>query len=175
MKNPHRILGLDPGIRQMGVAVIEGDNLLYFGVEVLRRPGDTRRVILRRGGRVVSRMIRDFRPGTLAVERTCFPRNPSSKTLNDFSEVILRVGRKRKLRVVSLASNSIKKHLTGSGRAKKSEVAAIVVSRYPHLAAYLNERPKWKQAFHANMFDAVAVCLAARGVFGSTMLPCRES
>ena len=39
--------------------------------------------------------------------------------------------------------------------------SAAIVSLYPELKAYLHHDPKWKQRFHHNIFDAVAVGLTA--------------
>jgi len=57
---------------------------------------------------------------------------------------------------------TVKKAITGNGRAEKKQVAAVVVSLYPELKAYLHGESKWKQRFRFDMFDAVAVGLTAK-------------
>lgn len=175
MRKPKRILAIDPGTRQMGIALIEGPYLLYSSVEVFPKSDAPRAVILKHGRDAITRMIRDFKPSILAVEKTHFARNPDSALLNEFSEEILAIGKRKGVEVMPLAPNTVKKHLTGDGRASKAEVAKIIVARYPHLIAYLTEESKWKQNFHANMFDAIAVGLVARDLLSAASPPCRES
>ena len=65
------ILAIDPGTRAMGVAVVENGDLIYHGVRTIPKqpsPRDT----LDRGRKAVLRLIRDFRPNVLALEKTFF-------------------------------------------------------------------------------------------------------
>ena len=48
-----------------------------------------------------------------------------------------------------------------SGWATKEQVAKAVVARYPELRAYLIHDRKWKERFHENKFDAVALGMMA--------------
>ena len=55
----------------------------------------------------------------------------------------------------------MKKFTCGNGKASKREVARVVVSRFPELRVYLTQDRAWKERFHQNMFDAVAVGVMA--------------
>ncbi|MCG3198816.1 MAG: crossover junction endodeoxyribonuclease RuvC [Candidatus Omnitrophica bacterium] len=161
MPNPKRILAIDPGTREMGVAVLEGKDLLYHGVHVfLHRQSP--HAILKEGRTVILRMIRDFDPNVLVVEKTFFANNRNAALVNVLADEIQALGRRKGLRVLSFAPSTVKKRITGNGHASKSEVAAVLVARYPQLKGYTVERPKWKQKFHANMFDALALAVVAR-------------
>jgi hypothetical protein len=37
------------------------------------------------------------------------------------------------------------------------EVARVIVSKYPELKVYLTQDRAWKEFYHQNMFDAVAL------------------
>ena len=150
------ILAIDPGTREMGVAVLDGGTLVQAGVKVIPR-GRTPHETLANCREAVLRCLRDFKPATLVVEKTFIARNRNAALLNVLSDEIVALGRRRNLRVVSLAPNSVKKAVAGSGSASKAEVARAVVRRFPELAAFLNQNRKWKARFHANMFDAVAL------------------
>ena len=52
-----------------------------------------------------------------------------------------------------------KKVICGDGRASKKAVARVVVSRYTKLKAFLTQDRNWKEEYHQNMFDAVAMRL----------------
>jgi hypothetical protein len=36
-------------------------------------------------------------------------------------------------------------------------VATVIISKYPELKVYLTQDRAWKEEFHQNMFDAVAL------------------
>lgn len=146
----------------MGVAVLEGKELIYHGVQTMPGGGSPQES-LRRAVAVVSRLIRDYRPDTLAVERTFFFKSRNAALLNVFVDEVNARARRAGVAVVLYAPSTVKKAITGNGRATKKQVAAVVVSLYPELKAYLHHDPKWKQRFHWNMFDAVAVGLTAIG------------
>jgi len=154
-----RILAIDPGTREMGVAVLGKGNLLYHGVEILRKlPSPQDR--LRQGRVAVGRLIRNFRPTILVVEKTFIAKNRNTALLNVLADEICALGRRKGIEVVTLAPNTVKKIVSGNGWANKAEVARAVAERYPRLKAYLPPCRKWKQRRHHNMFDAVALAVA---------------
>lgn len=55
----------------------------------------------------------------------------------------------------------MKKFICGHGRASKFQVATVVVSKFPELKIYLTQDRAWKERFHQNMFDAVALAMMA--------------
>jgi crossover junction endodeoxyribonuclease RuvC len=163
MSKKKRILAIDPGTREMGVAVLENGSLIYHGVETFRKlPSPQDR--LRQGRSAVARLIRDFRPTVLVVEKTFIGRNRNATLLNVLGDEIGALGRRHGITVVSLAPNTVKKAVAGYGWATKADVAKAITARYPKLKAYLPPGRKWKQQRHYNMFDAVALgiaCLSA--------------
>lgn len=146
----------------MGVAVLEGKELIYHGVQTMPGGGSPQHK-LRRAVTVVSRLMRDYRPQTLAIERAFFFKSRNAALLNVFVDEVNARARRAGVAVMLFAPSTVKKAITGNGRATKKQVAAVVVSLYPELKAYLHHDPKWKQRFHHNMFDAVAVGLTALG------------
>lgn len=155
-----RILAIDPGTREMGIALVDRGELVCHGVKSIPRcgsPHDT----LARGRKIVLRVVKDFRPWVLAVEKTFFARNRSAALPNVFGDEIRAVGRRQGLRVLPFGPSTIKKGICGNGHATKREVARAVVARYPELKVYLSQDRKWKERYHANRFDAVALAIVA--------------
>ena len=68
---------------------------------------------------------------------------------------------RKRLEFVAYPPSTIKKFTTGNGWADKKEVATVVVSRFPELRAFLKQDRAWKERFHSNMFDAVALGVMA--------------
>ena len=73
--------------------------------------------------------------------------------------VVNHLRRHRKARGLRQAysPSTVKKFICGNGRAGKYDVARVVVSKYPELKVYLTQDRAWKERFHQNMFDAVAL------------------
>jgi Holliday junction resolvasome RuvABC endonuclease subunit len=160
-KSHKRILAIDPGTREMGIALLEGRRLVYQGVKQIRyapSPADR----LREARRVVMTLLKDFRPQTLVVEKAFFANNRNASLLNVLVDEIRALGRRRGLKVLSFAPSTVKKHICGNGRASKKEVARAVIARYPELKVYLTQDRAWKESYHQNMFDAVALALSAQ-------------
>jgi crossover junction endodeoxyribonuclease RuvC len=154
-----KILAIDPGTREMGIALLEGASLVYHGVKTIKNRRSAHE-ILGEGRRIVLRLLDDFRPTVLVVEKTFFS-SKRSALLNVFADEMQALGKRKGLRVVSFAPNTVKKFITGNGRASKEEVAQVIVARFPELKVYLSQDRKWKLRYHENMFDAVALALTA--------------
>ena len=159
-KRAHRTLAIDPGTREMGVAVLEGGDLVYHGVEVFknrRSPHD----ILADARRKVLRLIADFRPATVVIEKTFFANNRKAALLNVVADEAVAIATQKRLRVLQFAPSTVKKTICGNGHADKEQVARAVAARFPELTPYLRQDRKWKDRFQANRFDAVAIGLVA--------------
>jgi Holliday junction resolvasome RuvABC endonuclease subunit len=159
-KNHSKILAIDPGTRQMGVAFLEEGKLIYYGVKVIKKkksPHET----LKEGRKVILRLINDFKPDVLVFEKTFFVNNRSASLLNVFVDEIKAIGKRKGLKVVGYAPSTVKKFTCGNGRASKKEVARVIVSKYPELKVYLTQDRAWKEEYHQNMFDAVALAMMA--------------
>ena len=154
--NRHKILAIDPGTRYVGVAFFEGKKLIYYGVKTIQKKFSARDT-LQEGRMIISRLISDFKPMTLVVEKTFFSNNRNSALLNVFADEIQTIGKRKGLHVVAYAANTVRKNVCGNGAASKDEVAKVVVSHYPELKPYVTSDRKWKEQFHRNMFDAAAL------------------
>ena len=159
MSKKQRILAIDPGIRNIGFAVIEGTRLCHYGVKTISRSASIRKT-LRLGREIIRDLITDFTPRILAVEQTYFPHDRNGSTLNRFAKEIERIGRENLLRVNCISVNTVRKRVCGFGRAGKWDVAAMLSSKYPELRPYRRSDRRWKERHHFNMFDAIALGLA---------------
>jgi crossover junction endodeoxyribonuclease RuvC len=157
---PTRILAIDPGTREMGVAVLDDGALHYHGVKVIRK-GRSPNATLSRVRTIVAELIEDFRPGILVIEQTFIGRNRNAALLNVLGDEIQSPARRNGMQVMTFAPSTVRKAVCGDGRADKAAVAKVVAARYPELKAYLFKDRKWKERFHANMFDAVALAMMA--------------
>jgi crossover junction endodeoxyribonuclease RuvC len=170
MRKKNRILAIDPGTREMGVAVLENGGLLYSAVEIFRKL-PSREERLKQGRAAVARLIHDFRPSVLAVEKTFIGKSRNAALLNVFADEIAALGRRRGIAVRAFAPNTVKKVVAGHGWARKEEVAQAVARKFPKLKAYLPPDRNWKRRRQFNMFDAVALAIACSTVGRNSPAP----
>jgi crossover junction endodeoxyribonuclease RuvC len=125
-----RILGLDPGSRVCGYGVIDerGGALAYVECGVLTAPED--RPMENRLGELacgLREVIAELRPGIVAVEDVFSHQNPRSAiALAQARGMVLAVVGLAGLAVASYAPALVKKAVSGSGRADKTQIARMV-------------------------------------------------
>jgi crossover junction endodeoxyribonuclease RuvC len=159
-KNNSRILAIDPGTRLMGVAFLDDGKLIYHAVKVISK-GHSPQETLQRAKGAILRLIEDLEPDMIAAEKTFFSRNRNTALLNVLFDEIRSIARRKGLRFTPYAPSTIKKFTCGDGRASKKEVATVVVAEFPELKVFLTQDRAWKERFHQNMFDAVALAVMA--------------
>ncbi len=134
-----RVLGIDPGLTRCGVGVVEGSvgrPLTLIDVNVLRtsasEPTAQRLVTIERG---LDAWLDEFQPDAVAVERV-FGRSDSSTIIGtaQASGIALVVAARRGLPIALHTPSEVKAAVSGSGRAEKAQVTAMV-TRILRLAA----------------------------------------
>jgi len=144
----------------MGVAFLDKGQLIYHGVKLIKKgrsPNDN----LQYARRIILRLIKDFNPYILVVEKAFFANNRNASLLNVFVDEIKAIARRKRIRLVAYSPSTLKKFICGNGWASKEQVARAIVLKYPELKVYLTQDRAWKERFHQNMFDAVALAIMA--------------
>jgi Holliday junction resolvasome RuvABC endonuclease subunit len=163
-KKKFKILAINPGTREIGFALIgfallEGGELIYYGVRIIRSRKSFRET-LREGRRIILRLINDLRPNVLAIEKP-FAKSCGFALLNTFVDEVRAISRRKSLKLLNLTQGAVKKQICGCGHASKKEVARLVAAKYPELRVYLTQDRAWKERYHQSMFDAVALGIVA--------------
>ena len=126
-----RVLGIDPGLTRCGLGVVEGSvgrPLRLVDVSVVRTSADLpvaeRLVTIEKG---IDAWIEEYRPDAVAVERV-FARSDSSTIMGtaQASGIALVVAARRGLPVATHTPSEVKAAVSGSGRAGKAQVGAMV-------------------------------------------------
>jgi crossover junction endodeoxyribonuclease RuvC len=134
-----RVLGVDPGLTRCGVGVVEGvagRPLAMLGVGVVRTPTDAdlghRLVAIEQG---LEQWLDEHRPEYVAVERVFSQHNVRTVMgTAQASAVALLCASRRGIPVALHTPSEVKAAVTGSGRADKAQVGAMV-TRLLRLAA----------------------------------------
>ena len=157
---PHRdqlILALDPGLRDLGFAVLAGRKLLARDVIALRSfPKEQR---LHEARSRIAALVATHRPRAIVVEKTYRHPVPWLNELHRITLSAKKLASKRRITFATYAPQAVRQTVAGNGRAKKPEVAIAVAHRFPQLRVYLTQDRRWKEKFWLNMFDAVALAL----------------
>jgi len=155
--NHPTILAIDPGTKELGVAVLEGDHLVYFGVKTFKHRSPPH-VLLAGVSRFIDLLIERYGPECLAIERT-FLIHKEAVLLNVVAAEIKSTARERGLVVYEYDPAQIRSALSGQEKATKSVTSRLIADRFPELARYLLQPTRWEALYWAHMFDAVAVGL----------------
>ncbi|MCX5371225.1 crossover junction endodeoxyribonuclease RuvC [Streptomyces sp. NBC_00015] len=155
-----RVLGVDPGLTRCGVGVVEGvagRPLTMLGVGVVRTPADIelgqRLVGIEQG---IERWLDEYRPEFVAVERVFSQHNVSTVMgTAQASAVAMLCAARRGIPVALHTPSEVKAAVTGSGRADKAQIGAMVTR-----LLRLDAPPKPADAADAL---ALAICHIWRG------------
>ena len=158
---PAPILALDPGLRDLGYAVVAGRRILASGVAPLRLLPRERR--LGEARRVVQDLVAGYRPCAVILEGTHRHPTGSLNGLHRLGRSLARIAKRRGVAIACYAPQTVRKSVVGNGWATKREVATAIASRYPALRVYLTQDRRWKESYWQNMFDAVALAIHHQG------------
>lgn len=159
-----RILGVDPGLTRCGVGIVDlgrSRKLTLVHVGVLISPKEAN-LDSRIGtiGAELAQIIDSHAPDAIAIEKVFSQQNLSSVMgTAQISGVAIFLAAQRGIRVAMHTPTEVKAAVTGSGRAKKSQVGEMVARLLG-----LPEVPKPADAADAL---AIAICQAFRGASNS--------
>jgi len=149
------ILAIDPGLQELGYAVLRGPHLIDSGVLTLRYVPPERR--LARVREALERLIRADSPNALVIEH--IPNRPSGLQvgLPSLGRLLRRIARADRMELATYSAKAVRRTLLNNGWAGKPEVVEPLVGRHPELRVYRGQNRKWKDRYWHNMFDAIAL------------------
>ena len=155
-----RVLGIDPGLTRCGIGIVEGSvgkPLSMVGVGVILTPSDlpleSRLLEL---DRAINELVSIWNPDVIAVERVFAQHNVRTVMgTGQAAGIALLIAAKSGIPVMMHTPSEVKAAVTGSGRANKAQVAAMVAK-----LLNLSEIPKPVDATDAL---ALAICHIWRG------------
>lgn len=127
-----RILGIDPGSRVVGFAVVETNNSInkiqYVTHGIIELDTKTDLVYrLRELGEAISEILQSYQPAELAIENVFMGKNADSAfKLGQARGVIIYECVKLGLSVGQYAPREVKKGVTGSGTSEKEDVLYVL-------------------------------------------------
>jgi Holliday junction resolvasome RuvABC endonuclease subunit len=164
------ILGIDPGTKEMGIAIIRGTQLISFGVHTLRnghRPHD----LVGQARRIVLAAIEEHGPHVVAIEKPYALPTKRAAILSVIAQELRGRAEDLGLHVIELAPEAVRQAVVGDPRATKIDVAEkLVAGEFGQLADLVPKRParaalgmRPRDRYWLHVFDALGLAVAARG------------
>lgn len=169
MHEPRTILGIDPGTKEMGIAVLRGQQLLAYGVHTLRngeRPYD----LVGQARRIVLGYVAEHAPQVVAIEAPLMLPTKRAAILSVIAQELRGRAKELNLEVVELTPREVRERVVGNPKATKIDVAeALVRQGFDELRELIPKRParaalglRPKDKYWLHTFDALSLAIAAR-------------
>ena len=130
IRQPVRILGIDPGLRRTGWGIIEseGNRLIFVSCGSVEPPDDlplaSRLLAIHEG---LAAVLSDFRPAEAAVEQTFVNKDGvATLKLGQARGVAMLAPAMFGISVAEYAPNQVKKTVVGAGHADKNQIAVML-------------------------------------------------
>lgn len=145
----------------MGVAMLEGSELVHWGVCGFRQTEE--RALFAAVRSRVRDLLALYQPAVVVMETPSEARIAASPMLAGVVASLRCAAAEAGLSVKRLSPEGVAMRLCGSGRATHAEVVEQVVRQFEHLERFQAKRGSWKEAYWQAMFAAVALALACAG------------
>ncbi|WP_101068422.1 crossover junction endodeoxyribonuclease RuvC [Roseovarius salinarum] len=132
-----RVLGIDPGLRNLGWGLIDvdGSRLRHVANGICRSAGTDLPARLLSLHRQLAEVLEQYAPDAAAVEQTFVNRDGAATLkLGQARGVALLVPAQAGLAVGEYAPNAVKKAVVGVGHAAKEQIAHMVGVQFPGVA-----------------------------------------
>jgi Holliday junction resolvasome RuvABC endonuclease subunit len=157
LTTPTKILAIDPGTKELGVAVLADERLEFYGVKTFKQRQPPH-VLLASIARYITALLVEYHPAILAIEQTYHIQRQAA-LLNIVALEIKQTALQNGLAVYAYAPRQVRQWIGQPGKGTKQDVAQGLAARYPELAHLLRQPTKWEALYRAHIFDAVAVGL----------------
>jgi len=155
-RKPLRIIGINPGTRYLGIAVLDGSELLDWRIKTLEGRWSEEKIKKAIG--VVSELIERYELDVLAIKKL----HPSRRTENllRLSDKIKNFARLKKLKVFQYSIKDIEKSYIVDEKLNKRNLFEALVKFYPELYPELKKEQSYKNPYHTRIIEAVALASA---------------
>lgn len=157
------ILCLDPGTKDMGIALLEGADLLDYRVKTFRN-GRRPHELLGQAKAAMVELLEEARPDIVVIEEPFFAETRRSALLTFLVDELRGRVRAGGVRLREYGPRRVREILLGNPRATKRDIARFVAGRFPELAPRLHPDDFWKEKYWSHVFDAVALGMAELAV-----------
>ena len=155
IREPIKILAINPGARYLGIAIFRGAELRDWRVKVAGGKWSEKKVKNIKG--IILSLIDKYEPSVLAIKKL----NPcrSSSNLTRLTNEIKNLVKKKGLRVYQYSLNDLESFFSPKNKINKKKMSDIVTREYTALCHELKKEKSNKNPYYIRMFEAVALGL----------------
>ena len=136
---PIRIVAVNPGMEYVGIAVLESEQLLWYGVKTFHDLGKTVNVRLQTQQHLAA-ILQKYEPKLLVVEEPFYAQSLLSQNLVKLTRDIKTWGKMRGLKVRGYTPPEVKAFFCRDQKTKQS-LAEAMIEKYPFLNRYFSYLP----------------------------------
>jgi Holliday junction resolvasome RuvABC endonuclease subunit len=150
------ILGLSPGARYFGFAILRGQDLRDWGIRVIKKKSPEEKVDL--GKQILSSLADQHQVNILAIKN--FHPSRSSTQLNQLTAALIALARSKGMQICRYPLERVKAAVCGTEKVSKEKLAGHVCETFPFLSRELEKERTSRNPYHTRMFEGVALGLA---------------
>jgi Holliday junction resolvasome RuvABC endonuclease subunit len=161
-KQSFKILAIKPGTKDMPMAVLDNQDLVYWANKRIRRMGATNSQTIRKMKYALDKLIEFWKPEVIAVENIFYTQSKRTKLLNVLAEEIKNIAKERKIKAYFYSPVEVREFICKKEKTNKMNTARLLAGHYPWLnEKYERENKKRWYQFKSGLriFDAIAVGL----------------
>ena len=162
-----KIIGINPGTRYLGIAVLDGSELLDWRIKALEGKWSEEKI--KKVTEILSELFDKYEPNALAIKKL----HPSrrSENLLRLANKIKEFVRRRRIRVYQYSIKEIENCFIENEKLNKRNLIEAMVKLYPMLHNELRKEQSHKNLYYFRVFEAVAL---ASLVLGTTFIQTQE-
>ena len=157
------ILAIRPGIREMGIAVLERGDFLDYAVKTFRKHKIAKPLSLKKRleqtTSVLPRFIHRYEPQIMAVEVPSAQRQKPSAYLRAVIPHLHKFAKAQGLKYYEYSPAQIRKSLCGQSQATRNELTEKLCGKYKELRRFAQKRSVWQADYWNNLFCAASIAL----------------
>jgi RNase H-fold protein (predicted Holliday junction resolvase) len=153
------ILAISPGTRELGVAVVANNKLLFYAVKNITNR-KTKRAILQKVTKILNQLILDYEISVLAIKQIeSF--YPNGDFLLATVDHIKKLAKQLKLTLYQYSSKEVYRIVCNDNKVTSQDIAKYLTAQYFELAKHINQtkRYSWKTNYYSRLFFAIALGL----------------
>jgi Holliday junction resolvasome RuvABC endonuclease subunit len=153
MRPSQAILGISPGTRSMGLAVMKGGELIEWRVKTFKGSwshGKLKDILF-----VIMEYVQAHNIKIIALKKPGMHR--SSGGLDQLASELTVWAKMNRIKVLSFTLQEMKRHYSKEKNFNKAEMIKQVALQYPELYSEYNKEQRNKKAYYVKMFEAVSI------------------
>ncbi len=152
-KKTLKIIGINPGTRYLGVAILNDSDLRDWRIKVFQEKWSENKI--KKIKKTILRLIEDYEPNVLAIKKLHTSR--SSKNLKLLTAWIKELCRKKGLKILQFSIKELEDYFLPNEKLNKKNLTKKISSEYPELIHQINRENSNKNPYYIRMFESVAL------------------